>query len=290
VSVESARGDSDERNEAWLRVAPPHATPSWSPIDLVVDGAARRFEWAAYGASWVAVGQVEGVGVTVVARNVDVAEVRLVRMSAAELPAFRRLVPPALRARTFHEVPNAPSPENVDLTYRDRQAIIGRVAGRRLDFRAELPFSAASGHGDLNSETISAAWNIKDDPVTLAGRIGQREVSLEGRFRQEDSGFFDRADVLGRDGTDAVWARLERANGGMSSSTLYAEGAIADAGFALWATVGGDLRVAVVHGLVDGQPVDVRATHAGSSLQITGSYSGPDVLLLLIVGTLAYFM
>lgn len=59
--------------------------------------------------------------------------------------------------------------------------------------------------------------------------------------------------------------------------------------FSLWATVGGDLRTAVVRGRVGEQTVRLTAPRSHERLRISGTYEGPDLLMMLIVGSLAYF-
>jgi len=68
-----------------------------------------------------------------------------------------------------------------------------------------------------------------------------------------------------------------RCDGGLSTSTLYADGTLGAVAFALWATQGGDMRQTIVHGTVAGRPVELIATRGdyAEHLKIRGTTPGP---------------
>jgi len=293
VTVTSSRPQGDALASAWQRIGVDgEAEPSWTPVTITVADRDQLFDLARLGSSWVAVAEGDDLRITITARNVDVADVRLVEIEPADLPPLRRSRRPRPRQRVlpavFERATGAPA---VELTYRNRKVITGTVGGSPVELAADLPVSSGSARGRLGGVPVSANWDTNAEPVTLTGALGDLAVTISGPFVQEDEGFFDFADVRGRVGPDDLEVRIERADGGLSTSTLYADGTIGAVSFALWATQGGDMRQTIVHGTVGGRPVELIGTRGdyAEHLQIRGNYAGPDALLLLIVGGTAYF-
>ena len=291
VTVTASRPHDDARASAWRRIAVDGETvpSSWALVTIAVDDHDQLFDLASLGSSWVAVADLDDLRIVITARNVDVAEMRLVEIEVPELPPLWMPRPPRPRERVlpavFEPATGAPA---VEMTYRNRKVITGTVAGRPVELMADLQVSSGSARGRLGGTTVAATWATHADPATLTGAIGDLAVTLSGPFVHEEEGFFDFAEVSGRVATLAVQARIERADGGLSTSTVYAEGTLGAVPFVLWATQGGDLRQTVVRGTVDGRPLELIATR-GEQLRITGNFAGPDALLLLIVGSVAYF-
>jgi hypothetical protein len=187
----------------------------------------------------------------------------------------------------FEPVTAAPS---VDLTYRNRRVLTGTVGRRPVELTVRLPTSSGAARGRFGSAPVAVTWRMSDDRVTLMGTLDGRPVTLSVDVRRDPDWWFDSGDLSGDVGPIPVSARIERADGGLSDSTVYAEGAVGRGAFALWATIAGNRRRGFVRGSVDGRPIDLAVATQGRHLRITGGYEGAYVLLALIAGTFAHFM
>ncbi len=290
--ISSLPGDND-REEAWRRIAPDGSHPGkWASVNIAVDGHEQTFELAAAGSAWVALATVAGVTITITGRNVDAASLRLVEDRDAPAPEWHRPIRPEPRELTFpstFEAVLGGSP-SVDLTYRNRRALTGNLGVTAVELICDLPRHDGALRGRLGGSPVAARWSTNGEEVSLTGTFGTLPVNLEGRFGHEPSDCFDAGDVTGRIGLQVLNAHVERADGGLSTSTIYAEGALADVSFSLWATLEGDLTRGIVRGTVGGRPFELTATSDYHHLHIVGTYQGPDALLIVIVGSLANFI
>jgi len=294
LNVRSCRSSDDGRTAAWQRIAVDgqRAPSRWTKVQIPVDGRPQTFQMATLGQTWVAVATLDGVTVSITARHVNVEGLRVVEIPGAPTPTIPPFVPRREpRAGVLPErFDSADGQPRVELTYRHRRVITGTVGRRPAEIVADLAGRSGSARGRLGGAAVAARWVIAADVVTLTARLDTTDASLTGRFVHEPGSLFEYAEVTGTVGTWPVAGRIERVDGGESTSTVYAGGTVGETTFALWAAQGGDLRRATVRGTVGDRPVSLTASQEpGPHLSFTGNYAGPDVILLLIVGGLAWF-
>ena len=292
VSVTSRRGRATELRSEWHSFGPDlRVRPSeWRPVRIPVDGQDRDFDLASEGPWWVAVADIDDVAVMVRAHQVEVSEVRLVEVDRTLVRPMRKMPRPSPRSRVFPaQFDPPPGPGNVDITLRNGRVFTGVVGARPVEVVLTGRWTP-SVRGRIGADAVAAAVTHAAG-YTLTGTLGPSALSIAGEFRRGEDHFFDVADLSGHVGSDAFRASVERADGRDPNRTIYADGAVGGVGFELWATISDNRWEGLARGTVGGRPVALTATHlTHNHLRLEGSYHGPDVLLMLIAGALAYFM
>ena len=186
----------------------------------------------------------------------------------------------------------AGAPVRVALVRRARDGrASGTVAGEALEVSWHVE-EVSSGHAGPSASPSARSSSART--VTLSGTFGSAQVDLRGRFLDEPGGyFFDRAELVGELGGLAVDVTVERAEGGLgSTSTVVARGTVGGAGLELFASVRGDLTRAIVRGTFDGQRVGLDATRDPdpATCSMTGAFAGPVALVTLVAGVVLAFL
>jgi hypothetical protein len=283
----------------------------WRHAKVQVDGASVDFEHLPIGESkWIAIASMPDAHLGLGARGVSFDDLGLVRI--ASLVRIDLEVPDPLEHRL--ERPREPdrrfpaellagadwtAEANVELVYENYETLSGSVDGNHVELQMEVPHSLAAATGTVGGHQAAVTWSIGDNynnprPVgTLRGTYAGLPVQLDGVFFLEPSPF-DHADIEGRIGDAQLTARVERVGGGLGSSdTVAADGTFAGMTFTLYGAVSSDLTRAVVGGVVGDHSVrlecDVQRDRSRTA-HITGTYHGPLLLLVLVVGTTLYFV
>jgi len=142
-----------------------------------------------------------------------------------------------------------------------------------------------------------AAGTFGDAELHLGGRfyLGRRlldDVELDpaaGRFNRFIPALFREGTVDGRVGERHITAEIAAASGGLSSSTVHAEGSWGDDRVALDGTISGSLDAGGVRGEVGDSIVALLVGSADESLTIEGEFSGPVDLLIVLTVCMLFF-
>ena len=258
---------------------------------------------------WAAFGRGPGVDISVDSRQVPLGDIKLVRAIGPPAPALRPgISPPVTRGfpQDLVELPSEsiPPPRAVELVLRNGQ-LSGSVAGESLS--VEVPRlkweSPTSLSGSVADQAFSCQWTMSHQPAPtgsesysahLEGQHGREPLWLEAELHFRDGHSFDHATVTGILAGEAVEARIEPANGGLSGSDSFAvDGSQGTATFTVYISVNHIPNRAIIRGHVSDNAIHVDATltHAGGRhIALAGSHQGPLLLLLLVVGAIAQFL
>lgn len=193
-----------------------------------------------------------------------------------------------------------PARARVDLVF-DGSRLTGSAGGYYVSLRLDTG-GLGSARGTIAGVPVSATWETgnnyrvyPDVPADLAGSFAGQEVELHASFRLDPGYFLDHGSIDGHIGGRELRATVERASGGLgSTSTVAVDGHLDGTGFELYAAVDGPNTAAKIRGSVAGRPVRIDATRDGlpgdRRTQLTGSYEGPHELLAVAAGALLYFL
>jgi len=182
-----------------------------------------------------------------------------------------------------------------------------------------LQITARIIFGEVGGAIVDATWHSTSNyrlapgeavEAEARGTFGAEELHLGGRFflgrnlylddveldpaRSRFNRFFPllfrEGSVEGRVGDRHVTVEIAAASGGLSSSTVRADGSWGDASIALHGTVGGSRDdKGRVRGQVGSGMVDLLVGNANESLTIDGEFSGPIDLLIVLTACLLFF-
>jgi hypothetical protein len=198
----------------------------------------------------------------------------------------------------------------------------GMLGGRAGTEAVSLQITPGVVFGDVAGVIVDATWRSTsnyllppNEPVEAEanGAFGHEELYLTGRFylgRQlvvKDSDadvdsarsrfnrffplLFREGSVEGRVGDRHVTVEVAAASGGLSSSTVRAQGSWGEVAVALHGTVGISLDdEGWVRGQVGDSTVNLRVGSADDGLTIDGEFSGPIDLLIALIACLLKFL
>lgn len=196
----------------------------------------------------------------------------------------------------------APARERVELEFDGSGLLQGSAGGQPVQFALTVPRLAGAAGGILGGAGAWATWTIgsnydvyPDVPAQLTGSFAGEPAELSASFRLEPGYFLALGTITGRLGAAQLDAAVERASGGLgSSSTVAVDGRLGGAEFTLCAAVSGSLDTGKIRGSVDGRPVRLDAARSGGpgdrGARLAGRFAGPPALLALAAGAFLYFL
>ncbi len=198
------------------------------------------------------------------------------------------------------DLEEVPEDARVELVYRDGEVVEGTAGSKEVRLTGRVKSHQGSLKGTWGEDSVNANWRLGDNsqtpssvPALLTGHFGEQAVELKGDFHLSPNYFFEQADVAGVFGETAFRAAVSAADGGLGSTdAIVAEGTAGAAPFEPFATRAADRTRAVVRGSFDGQAVSLDASggRPSGTVKLFGSFSGTPVLLILIIGVVAYFL
>jgi hypothetical protein len=280
----------------------------WKTVTIAVDGSSTAFEiYQRDDDDWVAVGQAPDADLTLQSHGVPWMPLKLVRNTDLSIPArARRLERPKTPSRKYpvdvDDLEAVPDQVRVDLTFERHRLLSGSIGDQVVNLQLNVPTHNGEATGSFAGMPVSARWEngnnytiYPDVPSDVKGSFAGLPVELHATFHLEPNYLFDRGTVSGNVGSDVLVAKVERASGGLNStSTVAVDGMLGSTPFTIYAAIDGSLTRGEIRGTVGDSPIriDATRTHAPDAPEthLEGVYIGPPVLLALVVGTFLHFI
>jgi hypothetical protein len=306
------RGSADDKSRTpelnqGIKEAP--TVPSrWKAVTISVDGLPTPFEvYQLHDNHWAAVGQTPDADLTLESYGVPWMALALVRTIDLSVPVrslshHRPKTPSRLYPSDVDDLEAIHDQQRVDLSFERYRLLSGSIGDQRVSLELNVPTHKGEASGAFAGMPISARWEngsnytiFPDVPSDLKGSFAGMPVELHGTFHLEPNYLFDRGTVSGHVGSDVLVARVERASGGLNStSTVAIDGMYGSTQFTIYAAIDGSLTRGEIRGTVGDSRIHIDAARShepgATQTHLEGIYVGPSALLALIVGTFLHFI